>query len=165
LLPILLAATLLFPNIKGRNLNTQDLILPGDLSGEARLLVIAFKREQQQLVETWLPFLKELESRQPAFRYYELPVLPGGLKLIRGIIDGGMSRGITDSVARERTITIYTDTEEFRANLGIPSNETIQLLLLDSAGYVRFRTDGAMADKKAGQLRQAVETLLNNSER
>ena len=131
-----------FPSVSGRSLAGREYVLPRDFAGERNVVVVAFKREQQREVASWTPALVELEKRTPAVRVYGVPTLPSGARFMRGIIDRGMRRGTPDEAERERTITLYVDTDAFRRALAIPDDRQVQVLLLDRAGTVLWRTAG-----------------------
>jgi hypothetical protein len=45
-------------------LGASTLELPGDLANQHNVLVLAFRREQQRVVDQWLPWLIDLEQRR-----------------------------------------------------------------------------------------------------
>ena len=47
-----------FPSIQSQNLNKDVVNLPADFSGDVNLVIFAFKRNHQALVDTWLGDLK-----------------------------------------------------------------------------------------------------------
>jgi hypothetical protein len=157
---LLLAAVLLFPTVKGRNLDGRNLTLPADLDGRARIVIVAFQREQQLVVNSWLPTVRALAGQYPELRYYELPTISRGYSLMRPIIDGGMRGGIKDPAARTATITLYIDRDPFMKQLGIADVENIHVFLLDQNGYIRWRCEGSLTPLHDSQLRTAVAELL-----
>jgi hypothetical protein len=159
---LLLAVALLFPTVKGSSLAGRDYVLPHDLEGKVRMVIIAFKREQQLMVNTWQPMVQDLLKANPDLHFYELPTMSSGYKIMRPIIDGGMRSGIKDPVARESTITLYINKGKFMKALDIPSDEVIQTMLIDSTGHVRFRAEGEMTPIKAQKLREAVQELYKS---
>jgi len=152
--------TATFPEVEGRNLEGWEFSLPGDFEGEANLVLIAFRREHQALVDTWMPPAAALSDTEARFRYYELPVLAGGYSLFRGFIDGGMRSGIDDLGARERTITLYLDKGSFRESLELPDEDTIYALVVDPAGNVAAREEGRHTATKWVHIERAVRGLL-----
>jgi hypothetical protein len=135
-----------FPTLKATTLGGRKVTLPGDFGGRANLLLVAFEREHQALVDTWMPAAQRLAAAHDGLRYYELPTLGRTLALIRPVIEGGMRGGIPDGATRDRTITLYTNVDAFRTALGIPSDRTVSALLLDDAGVVRWRAEGAFTE-------------------
>jgi carbon monoxide dehydrogenase subunit G len=137
--------------LSGRSLAGRNYNLPEDLARPFNLLVVAFRREQQAVVDGWLPWLIELEHR-PDVAVYELPVLPSPYGPVRRFIDGGMSRGIPDPEARARTITVYTDVQKVVENLGLAGTDTIAVLVIERSGRVLAREQGRFEQEKAERL-------------
>lgn len=61
-----------FPRVEGSKLEGGHLVLPADLKGELNMVLIAFQREQQRDVDSWLPFLKTVTDSQRDVRVYEV---------------------------------------------------------------------------------------------
>ncbi len=140
-----------FPAVTGRSLTGRTYHLPADLEGERNILLVAFKRHQQEDVDTWTPYLRPLAARDSTLRVYELPTIGRSYGWMRGFIDGGMRRGIPDSSVRAATITLYINKTPFRDTLRIANEDHIHVLLVDRAGQILWRADGpytadAMAD-------------------
>jgi hypothetical protein len=141
-----------FPLIAAANLNGDKLRLPQDFGGKLNLVLVAFDRQQQADVETWLPAAKSLEGSHPQIRYYELPVRPSGNALLQGLTEAIMRNGIPDSEMRGRTIPLYVDVPEFRRTLSISSDRSITVMLVDRAGAIKWRTDGVFTEVKKSRL-------------
>ncbi|MCL5735243.1 MAG: hypothetical protein M1274_06570 [Actinobacteria bacterium] len=127
-----------FPNVSARNLEGGKVEVPGDLTGAANLLVLASSREHQHPVETWLPRLSALKEDFPKLETWRLVVLPRGYRFMRGAIEGGLRAGVTDRVARQRTLVSFIDLDDLRRPLGLPDMVDIHLYLLDASGTVRW---------------------------
>ncbi|MCB2212574.1 hypothetical protein KQI52_10720 [bacterium] len=161
MLTVLLSTALLFPTVIGKNLHGDRFTLPEGFTGSINIVLVAFQREQQPEVDTWLPLVKELEAETPELvRYWELPTISSGYKWMSFIIDNGMRSGIPDSTARERTITLYIDRSPMLEALEIPNTEEIEVYVLDANGYVRWRDRGPRTDTGAAGLRSAVGELI-----
>jgi len=146
-----------FPAVSGANLSRKTMSLPEALEGELNVLIIAFQRWQQGLIESWVPLLEQLERNIPGMRYYELPVLQRLDPISRTFINEGMRAGIPDPDARDRTITLYVDRSSFRSALGLPDEDTIYVLLVDRQGQVLWRAEGALTHEKGDSLLTAVQ--------
>lgn len=142
-----------FPIVTGENLLGEPYELPGALEAARNLLLVAFRRDQQAAVDTWLPLADALEDEYHYLRYYEIPVISRYYRPFRWFIDGGMRTGIPDEETRERTITVYTDTPTFRRALDLPTDSTIYALLVDRDGRVHWRAEGPLTDVAARDLR------------
>lgn len=131
-----------FPNVTGRSLTGRTCHFPGDFEGERNIVLVAFKRHQQEDVDTWTPHLRPLAAQDPRLRVYELPTLGRRYLLMRPIIDGGMRGGIPDSAVRATTITLYINKRPFREALALPDEDRIYVLVVDRAGAVLWRASG-----------------------
>ncbi len=143
-----------FPKIEGTNLEGRRFVLPGDFEGSLNVVMVAFKREQQRDVDTWLPFLKTVAAARPDVRVYEIPTLGRRYRIMRSFIDGGMRSGIPDKAVREATITLYIDKTPFRDALKIGTEDRIQVFLIDRQGRVHWHAEGPL-DAKAGSSLEA----------
>jgi hypothetical protein len=150
-------AEMQFPTVTARNLLRHQVTLPDDFEGEWNVLLIAFQQRQQSLIDTWLPFVQQLEQTGQGVVFYELPVIQRLNMLARTFINEGMRAGIPDRLARERTITLYIDKAVFRQTLGLPHEEDIYVLLVDRQGRVLWRSQGAFTPEKGEALAQAVQ--------
>jgi hypothetical protein len=149
-----------FPRLIASNLEKRTFTLPDDFEGSRNLLLVAFQREQQQQVDTWLREMKRFEELDPEFRYYELPTIQSPNRLVRWFIDTGMRRGIPDQKARSRTITLYIDKKPFVKALGIAAENRIYCFLVNRSGQVLWRTEGEFDDSKAASLGECLQRLM-----
>ena len=149
-----------FPRLIASNLEKRTLTLPDDFEGSRNLLLVAFQREQQQQVDTWLREMRRFEELDPEFRYYELPTIQSPNRLVRWFIDTGMRRGIPDQKARSRTITLYIDKQPFLKALGITDENRIYCFLVNRSGQVLWRAEGVFDDSKAVSLRECLQSLM-----
>jgi len=153
----LLADTVRFPAVTSDNLEGQTFTLPHDFGGERNVLFIAFQRQQQAEVDTWVPFVKPLVARTPGTEYYEIPTIYRMIAPMRWMLNRGMRSGIDDRGARERTITLYLDKGPFKRALGISDEKRIQVLVVDREGQVLWRTTGPFTEEKGASLEAALK--------
>jgi ATP10 protein len=146
----------MFPNVHASNLNRRTFNLPADFESERNLVIVAFQRDQQEVVDTWTAPIRDLLARCPDLRFYELPTISRGNPLFRAWLDGAMRRGIPDQQSREQTITLYLDKADFRRALGLPHEETIYVLLVDRGGHVFWRGEGEYSAQLAAELERVV---------
>ncbi|HEX4880139.1 MAG TPA: hypothetical protein VFV39_09870 [Limnobacter sp.] len=141
LLPLPLRAAATLPTLQAQDLNEKTYTLPADLPGPNTLVLVAFKREQQAQVDTWIEALA-LKSPNTEYDWIELPVLEDYGTWFKWLVDNGMRRGIKGEFNREKVITVYTDKSAFRQATGIPHENTIQLLVVRPSGEVVDRIEG-----------------------
>ena len=148
-----------FPSVKARDLEGHEVRIPEDLPTGPRIVVLAFQRWHTELIETWEPALKALEERCRELSVWEVPALSRLYLPARALIDGGMRSGIVDKDARLHTLTAYTNLSALARDLGLPSLETIYLLLVAPDGTILWRGEGAADEEKSSALKQALEAL------
>jgi hypothetical protein len=145
-----------FPSVTATDLNGRQVAFPDDFGPGPTLVLIAFQRWQQELVDEWLPLARELAGAYDGFDYYEFPVIARIYGPTRWLVDGGMRAGIPDPEARARTVTLYVDKAGFRESLGLESEETVYALLVVD-GEVTWRAAGRPTADREADLRDAVE--------
>ena len=158
-------SSITFPTVRGSNLEGKDFVLPGDFGGTLNLLFVAFQREQQAMVNTWLPFAKTLSERYLQVSYYELPTIERLNPLFQWFINRGMRSGIPDSTARATTITLYLDKPTFREALNIPHEDTIYVFLVNDTGQVVWRAAGVRTNEVSGELQDVIRLYRQSPNR
>ncbi len=63
--PTLAPTLALFPPLQARNLNGRTLALPSEFAGERNVVIMAFRRWHQTLVNAWFPALAPLLRSLP----------------------------------------------------------------------------------------------------
>jgi len=135
-----------FPHLAARDLEGRALELPDDFSGAANLVIVAFRREQQPMVDSWIAWFETIAAEHPTLRCYELPVIATRWSPARPFIDGGMAQAVRAQEARRRTLTVYTDVRRVTDALAIEDTETVTVLLVDSDGRLQWRTTGPVTE-------------------
>ncbi|MEP6989602.1 MAG: hypothetical protein ABJA80_01640 [bacterium] len=153
-------STLRFPSVEGSNLEGRRFSLPNDFEGELNIVLVAFRREQQDDVDTWVPFLKSIAATHARLRAYELPTLSRSYRMVRRFIDGGMARGIPEKATRETTITLYIDKAPFKTALGITAEDRIVTLLVSRDGRVLWRGDGRHTESADAELASEINRRM-----
>lgn len=150
----------IFPIINGIDIDGNERIVPETFRGNFNLINVAFEREQQSDVNTWITQLSRLQLIYPTLQYYELPVIEKRSSAQRFWINNGMRSGIEDSIARARTITLHTDKEKFLSHMQM-ADDRIYTLLLDQDANIIWRAEGPVADVNLNELKEFL-TLLSD---
>jgi hypothetical protein len=148
-----------FPLLNGTNLLLEKIRVPDDLSGEFRLLVIAYDSDQQVFVDKWLLPLEELNADYPQLAGYYIPLLPQDTADAAVPIIGGMTLAAKDDRDRARTVVVFTDVDAFNRLVGVPDTSQIQLFLLDSEGAIRWHGSGRYQYETLASLENALADL------
>ena len=150
-----------FPDVEGKNLHGAVVTFPEAFAAKAyHVCLIAFVRQQQNDVDTWLPKLNEMVAEREDLEFMELPTISRMNAFMRWFIYRGMRSGIENPVSRTRTITLHLDKEPFKKELGIKGEEEIVVVLVNDKGEVRWQTTGRWTQAKADAL---LETLHADS--
>ncbi|HVP01014.1 MAG TPA: hypothetical protein VMT10_00485 [Solirubrobacteraceae bacterium] len=145
-----------FPTLSARSLGREPFDLPADFEARRNVAVVAFRREQQRDVDTWMPLLLELEAADRGLRAYEIPTISRSWSPVRRFIDGGMTAGIPDRAARERTLTTYTNVGAVLAALGLRDTSQIATVLTDRGGTIAWMSTGPCTPQAARGLCAAL---------
>ena len=137
-----------FPQLIARNLEGEKIEIPQSFHGDFNLVLVAFKRWHQSLVNQWVSLAQFHQENRKILDIYELPTLDSSYKLAKFWIDGGMRLGIPDKTIRKHTITLYLNKREFDKKLGIKNEDTIQVLVLDNDGAILWREEGKLTGEK-----------------
>ena len=151
-----MSASVTFPTVEARNLQGLGVTLPAAFEGDRNVVVVAFKREHQDLVDSWIPWLEAQAAVDPALRFYEIPTIGRIWAPVRNMIDGGMARAIKEPVVLQRTLTVYGDVNRLTRPLAITDTSTIAVFLVDAAGTVLWSGDGPFTDASASALSDAL---------
>ncbi len=146
----------MFPTIQGENLEKRKFVLPSDLEGEKNILLVAFQRWHQALVDSWTGPLANLVADRSDVYIYELPILPQINPIGRFFIDNGMRAGIPSRKVREMTITVYTDLDDFARKLNIENFDTIVPMVVTREGEILWRGLAGYDEQQFNQLGQVL---------
>ena len=154
--PEAMSSTVVFPRLRARNLEGLEVELPEGFTGERTVVAIAFRRDHQRLVDSWVPWFEQRVAVDPGLRFYELPTIGRIWAPVRNFIDGGMAAAIRKPVILQRTLTIYGDVNRVARPLEIEDRSTIALFLVEASGRVRWQGAGAFETSTAEDLDRAL---------
>ena len=150
-----------FPELKAETLSGIDIKYPDDVKGKVTLILIAFKRETQRTIDSWLePFSKAFET-DSSVQFFEIPMLARPWKLMSPIIDGGMRSGIPKQKHGNVT-TFYGNVNKYCELLGIEDKSDGYVFLLDKNGIIQWRSNGFANEEKLKELFDKIESLSNS---
>ena len=145
-----------FPTVEARNLQGLGVTLPAAFEGARNVVIVAFKRDHQALVDSWLPWLEAQAAVDLGLRFYEVPTIGRIWAPVRTMIDGGMARAIKEPVVLQRTLTVYGDVNRLTRPLAVTDTSTIAVFLVDADGSVLWSGSGPFADTSAATLSDAL---------
>lgn len=144
-----------FPIISGIDLDGKIRELPAAFNNKSNLVIVAFKREQQAEVDTWIKAVEPILKENSKLSFYEIPLIHELSSFRRMWVNNGMRFGIPSEEARKRTITVYTDRDKFFAITKMKEDQIYALLLNDS-GKILWRSEGVADEKKVKALKKMI---------
>ena len=147
-----------FPKIEGIDLLGKNRQIPDTFAGAFNIVTVAFEREHQRDVDTWIGLALEIMHEREDVRFYEIPLIYKINGPYRMFINNGMRSGIPDQAARERTITVYTDRDAFTRLMEMQTDR-IYTLLLNERGEILWRVEGAMTPETQQGLISTLKKL------
>lgn len=151
-----------FPHLQGIDLLGVARKIPQSFAGSLNLVVVAFKREQQSIINPWITVADNIMADHQQLRFYEIPLVYELNPVYRTWVNNGMRSGIPSPIARERTITVYTDRDKFTTLMNMDT-ETIYIVLLDTSGKVLWREQGAVSEIKIQRLIEFLKQIHSDS--
>jgi hypothetical protein len=147
----------IFPEVTAKSLADTDESIPSSAGGKVTLVVIAFLRESQPQLDSWLePFIEKFGGRD-GFTFYEVPMISSEYESMRAVIDGGMRGGIPEP-KHKHVVTMYGDVEKYMKALNLDSRYGYAFLL-DRDGIIRWQGQGYANTEALNKLFQTAETL------
>lgn len=130
-----------FPQLVGIDLEGEKRELPKTFNNKINLVAVAFKREQQENVNGWIKVADKIIAKRSDVNFYELPLIYELNPVSRSFVNNGMRRGVLGAEARKRTITVYTNREQFFEFMKM-REEQIYLLVIDEKGKIIQKIEG-----------------------
>jgi hypothetical protein len=144
-----------FPDVAGENLAGQVLSFPRDFGGARTIALVAFDLKQRADLETWVPFIDRF-ARGGTARGRLFPTLPRSMRIMKRMIVATMRKGAPTIEAREATVPLFVDVDEFCQQLDIADRSNIHAFVVES--------DGSISEHRVGPYTAvagaAIEALL-----
>lgn len=147
-----------FPSMVGIDLMGEDKKIPESFKGKYNIVAVAFKHEHQADVNSWITVADNMLAKNSNIKFYEIPLIYEINAPYRFWVNNGMRSGIPDLKARLRTITVYTDREEFLDIMNMKTDD-IYILLLDNKGKIIWQTKGPSDTRKIKELEVKINNL------
>ena len=142
-------AKMMLPRVESADLNGKAFVLPDDFSAPRTLLLVAFEREHQDLIDGWV---EGLELKPTDKDWFEMPTVGAMSPMRQKFLDGAMRSGIRGENMRSRVVTLYTDRKKFIAPLGKTKTDTIYVVVAGPKGEVLTMQSGAFDQAKAAKI-------------
>ena len=150
-----------FPEITAKTLSGKKKTLPDAARGAPALIVVAFVREAQDQIDSWVTPIKEEFHGAEEIKIYEIPVITSAIwRPMRRMIDGGMRSGIPEA-DHDYVMTIYSSASELTGPLEIQDPSLAYVYLIDAGGVIRWQGEGYAETQTLYRLRETIHTCLS----
>jgi hypothetical protein len=146
-----------FPNVTADSLAGTKESIPESCRGKVKLVAVAFLRESQSQLDSWLNPFYEKFGKRDGFMFYEIPMISSGYKFMKFVIDGGMRGGIP-SFKHKHVVTMYGDVEKYLTALHLDPRYGYAFLL-DREGIIAFQAQGSATGQSLQELFSKAEAL------
>ena len=150
-----------FPEVTAQSLANTDESIPDSAKGKVALITVAFLRESQPQLDSWLgPFTERFGSKE-GFTFYEVPMIAADYTFMRSVIDGGMRGGIPKE-KHKNVVTMYGDVEKYMNALSLDSRFGYAFIL-DQEGIIRWQGQGFATAETLRELFETAEQLAHST--
>jgi hypothetical protein len=157
-------AGMTIPEVRGTSFAEQAVNLPKDLNGKAGVLVVGFTQGSRDAVTAWGKRLAVDYYDASDVAYYEMPVLAGVPRLMRGFVIGRIKSSVSDR-GKRHFVPILENEAAWKSTAQYKSGDDAYVLVVDSAGTVRWQTHGPFSDGAYGAMKGQLEGLRSGSVR
>jgi hypothetical protein len=142
------------PSVTAYALDRAKVTLPADFATPLNLLILFFPRDQEAVVDNWIPVVDRSEA--PKVQIWLLPVSQRANGLYRWWLNASFRGTQASTLPRRYTVPLYVDKRQFLGALQVPSEQEVVILLSDRTGRVLWRAEGPATDSKKAELRDFV---------
>ena len=154
-----LAQSQTFPIITGESLAGQKVTLPDAAHGHIAVLILGFTKASKTPTSAWAKRLAQDFGTTPAFQLYQLPVLEGVPRLIRGMVISGMKKGVPENM-RNRFVPVLNGEAELKKLVSYNEPDDAYLILLDRDGGIARQIHGQLSATAYASLDSEIKSLL-----
>jgi hypothetical protein len=139
------------PQITAYGLDRAKVTLPTDFAAPFNLLILSFQRDQQSVVDGWIPYLTA-GGVTPNVQTWLLPVFAPENFMYRWWLNASLRGSLPASEPRRYTVPLYVNKPQFLRSLQVSSEREVVLLLTNKSGHILWRVAGPATDSKVAAL-------------
>jgi hypothetical protein len=133
------------PHTEAETLSGKKIVLPDAASGHPAVFIVGFSRAGGDSSGRWGKQLRQEFSNVQIYSVAELQDAP---KMVRGMIRHSMRGNIPQS-EQDTFVVLYQDEDVWKKLADFSDPNDAYILLVDSAGRIRWRTHGKVPDQRA----------------
>ncbi len=161
--PVRADAAQVIPPTHTAALDGHTVNLPGDLLGHATVLILGFGRHSAEATTAWEKPVRMQLAHPPALGFYDMAMLAEVPSFARGFVLRSVRKQVPD-VLKPNFLPLFEDESEWKQIAGYTPDrpEAAYVLLVDSAGVVRWSTHEAFSAAGFAHLRDVAQHLASN---
>jgi hypothetical protein len=145
------------PHTEAETLSGKKIVLPDAAAGKLAVLIVGFSHASSAPMKEWAQRVDADYRTNPGFIYFQVPVIAGAPRMVRGMIMHGMKKDV--SKEKYDTFAVVTQDEHaWKQAAGFERPNEAYVLLLDASGNVLWKTQGT-ADAHYAELRTRIAQL------
>ncbi len=157
--PALLRAQTHIPELHATAFSGDQVDLPQGLRGHTAVLIVGFSQSSRDSITGWSRRLAADYRSSPTVLYYEMPVLAGVPKFLRGAVLGKIKKDVP-ARAQPRFVPIVDHEDEWKSAVGFDRPDDAYLLLVDGSGTIRSHMAAAApTDQTYADLKHRLEAI------
>ena len=133
------------PAVSANTLAGEPVHLPADLHGKAGILVLGFGKDARGQVRDWGKRLAADYFTSPTVLYYEMPVVAGVPRLMRGLVMKQIASEVSDR-GKHHFVPITDNETRWRSLAHVTDANQAYILLVNASGNVEWTTAGPLTD-------------------
>ena len=146
------------PELNGISFSEQAVRLPQDLQGKVGVLVVGFSQGSRDAVTAWGKRLAVDYASSPTVAFYELPVLEGVPRFLRGMVTGKIKSSVSER-GKPHFVPILENGAAWRALAQYKGGDAAYVMVVDGTGVVRWQSHDAFSEAVYGAMQREVEGL------
>jgi hypothetical protein len=152
-------AQMAVPKSHGTTLSGAAVSFPDALKGKFGVLVVGFSHASQEQVASWGRLLEADYGQSPKVTYFEIPMLAGAPKLLRGMIVKSMTKSVPGP-ERPHFLPMTEGEPAWRAVAHYNKPDDAYVMIVDENGTVRWQTEGEATDAAYADFKKNLATVM-----
>ena len=147
------------PVTHGTSLTGTAVALPAALKGKVGVLVVGFSHASQGEVASWGRLLQANYGKSNDVVYFELPMLAGAPKILRGMIVKKMGSAVP-AAEKQHFVPLMEGEPAWRAAAHYDKPDDAYVLLVDDEGLVLWQIQGEATDPAWSELKKRLAKVF-----
>jgi hypothetical protein len=150
------------PKAEGTTLTGKAIVLPEAMKSKVGVLVLGFSHGSQEQVAAWGRRLAADYAQSKDVVYFEVPILAGAPKILRGMIVKKMASSVP-KVERPHFLPLTENEAGWRTVAHFSKPDDAYVLVIDGNGSVLWQTEGDTTDATYRRLKEKLAAVSGAS--